>query len=155
MPESDVRRTANRILQVVPKVMRFLASDLRREPYGLAPTQFRSMMMLVKHPRSLTELAEAQSVSMPTMSNTISVLVERGWVERRRDAADRRKLVLEITEKGEGVLRNVRQLAERRLQSLLEPLNREQCESLVQGLGLLDDVFSIEVKEAENSGDVD
>ncbi len=136
------RNAANQILQVIPKVMRVLASEIRQEPRGLAPAHFRLMFMLAERPRSLTELADSQSVSLATMSNSISVLVERGWVVRRKDPADRRKLALEITPRGRAVLREVHSRAEKRLDELLAHLSTEQCQDLRQGLELLNSVFA-------------
>lgn len=139
---SEKRSAANLILQVIPKVMRVLASELRQEPSGLAPAHFRSMFMLADHPRSLTELAELQAVSLATMSKSISVLADRGWVVRRRDPADRRKLALEITAEGQAVLREVHRRAERRLDELLAAVSAEQCRDLERGLELLNGIFT-------------
>jgi DNA-binding MarR family transcriptional regulator len=133
---------ANEILQVIPAVMRVLASDIRQEPGGLAPAHFRLMVMLAKRPRSLTELAESQAVSMATMSNSISVLVERGWVARRQDPHDRRRLAIEITEKGKGALEDVYTRAKTRLQDSLASINEKECWDLMRGLEVLNRIFS-------------
>jgi DNA-binding MarR family transcriptional regulator len=132
---------ASEILRVIPKVMRILASEMRQQPEGLAPAHFRLMLMLARQPRSLTELAESQAVSLATMSNSISVLEERGWVERKKDPADRRKLALEITSTGRKVLSDVRKQAEDHLDDLLAVMNHEQCQDLLRGLELLNSVF--------------
>lgn len=153
MTENELGSAAKSILRVVPKVMRFLASQLRQEPYGLAPTHFRSMMMLAGQPRSLTDLADAQSVSLATMSRSVSVLVQRGWVERRKDNTDRRRLILEIAPDGEAVLQEVHTAAEGQLYLLLAALDEEQCSTLIQGLDVLNDVFSNAAGDEHKLGD--
>ncbi|MGD2162979.1 MAG: MarR family transcriptional regulator [Anaerolineales bacterium] len=136
------RSTASEILRVIPKVMRILASEMRQEPGGVAPAHFRVMLMLEKCPMSLTELAEYQAVSLATMSNSISVLVERGWVVRETDPSDRRRLALKITGEGKQVLEQVSRRAEDRLNEKLIGLDPEQCQHLIHGLELLNSVFS-------------
>jgi DNA-binding MarR family transcriptional regulator len=120
MSEDKRSRAAGEILWVIPKLM----------------------IMLSKRPRSLTELAQSQSVSLATMSNSISVLVGRGWVARQRDPADRRRLALEITNMGREVLSDVHQRAEAQLDELLAEMDDGQCEDILRGLELLNSVFS-------------
>jgi DNA-binding MarR family transcriptional regulator len=139
---NEKRSAARQIVQVVPKVMRVLASTIRQEPSGIAPAHFHLMFMLAKQPRSLTELAESQSVSLATMSNSVSVLADRGWVARRKDPADRRRLALEITPEGQAVLREVHRRAEERLDELLVAMSAEQCRDLLRGLDLLNSLFA-------------
>jgi DNA-binding MarR family transcriptional regulator len=142
MQAANKRNVANEILRVIPKVMRVLASEIRQEPSSLAPAHFRVMFVLAKRPRSLTELADSQSVSMATMSNSISVLVDRGWVARRKDPHDRRRLALEITAKGQDVLHEAHNRVEGRLRGFLASISDQECSDLLQGLELLNGVFS-------------
>lgn len=154
MSESKRRSAAGEILRVVPKVMRVLASEMRQQPGGLAPAHFRVMLMLTKRPMSLTDLAESQSVSLATMSKSIDVLVDRGWVIRRRDLHDRRKLALEISDEGNEALREVHMRAETHLHELLAGVNETQCREIQRGLELLNDVFSgyLETEAARRKG---
>jgi DNA-binding MarR family transcriptional regulator len=148
MSETKRNCAAGEILRVIPKVMRTLASELRQAPGGLAPAHFQLMVMLSKRPRCLTELAQSQSVSLATMSNSISVLVDRGWVARRRDPTDRRKLALEITNRGREVLTEVHQRAEVQLDEMLAVMDEDQCEDILRGLELLNNVFSRNTEES-------
>jgi DNA-binding MarR family transcriptional regulator len=100
------------------------------------------MYMLVRRPRSLTELADSQAVSLATMSKSVSVLAERGWVERRKDPKDRRKLFLELTDQGRKVLEGVRARTDRRLDDRLALMDEKQCQELRRGLELLSGMFS-------------
>ena len=146
MSQSERQSAAGAILRVIPKVMRVLASEIRQQPGGLAPAHFRVMLMLTKQPRSLSDLAASQSVSLATMSKSISVLVDRGWVNRRRDLHDRRKLALEITDEGKVALREVHMRAEAHFQELLAGVNETHCREIQRGLELLNDVFSADLE---------
>ena len=66
--------------------MRTVAAELRAAGELPAPAHFGLLTMLGNQPRTLTELALLQGVSLPTMSNSISTLVQRGWVKRSSPA---------------------------------------------------------------------
>jgi predicted glycosyltransferase len=69
--------TARRIMEVVPMVMRTLALEMRCVgPLGV-PAHGRLLVILAEGPHNLSELAEKQAASLPTMSNSSSTLVER------------------------------------------------------------------------------
>ena len=81
---------AREILRVVPLVMRTVAAELRAAGDLPAPAHFALLTILSHRPRSLTELAGIQGVSLPTMSNSITSMAERGWVKRIARGQDRR-----------------------------------------------------------------
>ncbi|MBK9055620.1 MAG: MarR family transcriptional regulator [Chloroflexi bacterium] len=111
-PQPDL---ALRLLEIIPAVMRTVAAELRRSGHLLNPTHFNVLITLAYGPCILSDLAEQQAVSPPTMSNTVSTLVERGWVQRQRDAHDRRKVWLTLTPGGLQILDTMRQQAEIRV----------------------------------------
>src|SRR3954470_12714141 len=84
MNRSQARDAAREILTIVPLVMRTVAAELRAAGELPAPAHFGLLSLLTSKSRAvtLTELAALQGVSLPTMSNTISAMVERGWVRR-------------------------------------------------------------------------
>jgi DNA-binding MarR family transcriptional regulator len=72
------------------------------------------------------------------MSNSISVLVERGWVKRVPSPDDRRQVVLEMTSEGRAVLCEIKGQAEARVAELLGQLSSDDLESLSAGLAVLE-----------------
>lgn len=49
----------------------------------------------------ISDIAKAEGIRMPTASNALHQLQDRGLVERVRDEADRRGVKVRLTEKGE------------------------------------------------------
>ena len=90
MTRAQARESAREILEIIPLVMRTVAAELRAAGEMPAPAHFGLLSMLSVRPRKLTELASAQGVSLPTMSNSISAMAERGWVRRTAPEGDRR-----------------------------------------------------------------
>src|ERR1700749_4708255 len=100
MPRGQARDTAREILEIIPLVMRTVAAELRAAGELPAPAHFGLLSILSERPRMLTELAAIQGVSLPTMSNSISAMVERGWVRRTAPPGshvDRRVAMIEVT----------------------------------------------------------
>ena len=77
MTRVQARDTAREILEIIPLVMRTVAAELRAAGEMPAPAHFGLLSILSVRPRMLTDLASVQGVSLPTMSNSISAMVER------------------------------------------------------------------------------
>jgi DNA-binding MarR family transcriptional regulator len=138
----DTETAARRVVEVIPRVMRTLALEFRTTGHLPAPVHCGLLVALEERPHNLTELAERHAVSLPTMSNSINTLVERGWVTRSRDAEDRRMVVVELTPDGQAVLDQTTHAVTGSVAELLASLSPDECESLLSGLKVLDECFA-------------
>ncbi len=138
----DTRAAAQQVMDIVPLVMRIVAAELRRTEYMLAPSHFRLLLMLDCCSCSVSQLAERQVVSLPTMSNSVTTLVERGWVTRVPAAHDRRTVLVELTPAGRAVLAGAQRQVEARVAEELASLSAADRETLVAGLAILRAVFA-------------
>src|SRR6266550_2819018 len=116
------RESAREILKIIPLVMRTVAAELRAAGELPAPAHFGLLTMLSVKPRTLSELASLQGVSLPTMSNSISAMVDHGWVRRTSPVQDRRIVIIEVTPTGKSALARVGRFAEIHLAEILAPL---------------------------------
>jgi DNA-binding MarR family transcriptional regulator len=135
---TEVKAAAQAILQVIPRIMRTIGSSQRWSGLAVSPAHFRLLSVLAHHPCNLSELAVKQAVTLPTMSNSISVLVERGWVNRVPSPDDRRKVLLELTPDGRAALAKMKNEAQARVAELLDDLSPDDLKSLAAGLAILD-----------------
>ena len=92
--------TARELLAVTMMLMRSLSSSMRRDEQGLSPAHVGIMGRVSEAPCSLTELARYQCVRLPTMSRSVSLLVDKGLVERKVTERNRRQTMVSLT--GEG-----------------------------------------------------
>lgn len=145
MTREQARETARDILQIIPLVMRIVAAQLRSAGELPAPAHFGLLSILSERPRMLTELASLQGVSLPTMSNSISAMEERGWVRRSAPTeADRRVAMIEMTTTGRAALERVARCAETHLSEMLAPIDGTSRRRLHNGLGVLRKIFTAE-----------
>lgn len=121
---SDEENCAAWVLETVPLLMRVIISEIRSaRPHDLSEPQFRVLGFLRHHKGvSLSFIAEHTGVSLPTMSKMIDNLVARGFIKRETSSADRRRIILMLTKRGEDVFdvaeRHARERIAERLSSL-------------------------------------
>ena len=142
MTRSQARDSARKVLKIIPLVMRTVAAELRAAGELPAPAHFHLLTMLSHQPRTLTELAALQGVSLPTMSNSISAMVQRGWVKRTAPTRDRRVVIIEVTATGKAAVDRVGRAAEIHLAEVLAPLDAASRRRLQGGLTVLRRVFT-------------
>jgi DNA-binding MarR family transcriptional regulator len=139
---THARETARELLEIMPLVMRAVAAELRAGGEMPAPAHFGLLLKLREHPRTLTELAAHWGVSLPTTSNSITALAQRGWVRRNAPGKDRRVAIIEVTAAGRAALDRVGRAAETRLAEALAPLDQSSQRRLRAGLAVLRSVFA-------------
>jgi DNA-binding MarR family transcriptional regulator len=139
---SKTQTAVRQVLETIPLAMRTLASELRQTGHTLAPPHFRLLLLLADRPHNLSELAEEQAVSLPTMSSSITTLAQRGWVKRGRVPNDRRMVLIELTPVGRVVLADIQCTVEARVTQLLASLSPADCDRLTAGLELLTAAFA-------------
>ena len=142
MTRDQARESARELLDIIPLVMRTVAAELRAAGELPAPAHFGLLSVLSVRPRMLTDLASLQGVSLPTMSSSISAMVERGWVKRAAPEEDRRVVMIEVTATGRAALERVSRAAETHLAEMLAPLDVPARRRLLGGLGVLRKVFA-------------
>jgi len=135
-----VERCARQILEVVPRAMRLLREEMRREAgAGLSVPQFRVLVFVGRTPgTSLSTVARHVGIADATASVMVSRLVERGLVSRTSDPSERRRVMLKLTELGTTLLEGARAHARLRVASRLDALSGQELAAMASGLTLLD-----------------
>ena len=90
---------------------------------GISAARASALSVLVfGGPRTLTELAQAEQVSAPTMSRLVGAMETEGLVRRERHEADARSIRLHATAKARRILERGRARREQVLDELFAPL---------------------------------
>ena len=138
-----VETCAHDLLETVPPVMRFIRDQVRQgRAAGLSLPQYRTLNYVrrVKEP-SLTAVAARLGLSLPAMSRLAGGLVERGLIERRIVATNRRQIALGLTARGEATLEAGRAVIRRELAGALQRLPAAELRAVQRALPVLHRAF--------------
>ena len=140
---TDTDIIARELLEVVPAVMGAIRAEMRsRRRSDLSVMQFRTLVYLNLNPgASLSALAEYLGLTLPTVSQMINGLVEKGVVARENSPTDRRRIMLSLTGRGQSLLEKSIFGTQARLVEILAQLDTHDFETLHQAMRLLDRLF--------------
>ncbi len=115
---------------------RLRALDL---PYGLTNERLSTLATIAAHePISVSALAEAEMVSLPTMSRMVNGLEAEGLVRRRDDKFDSRAVLISTTAKGKRAYQRATQQSLNQLKDTLNTLASGQLAAILTLLSTLD-----------------
>ena len=137
----DTISIARRLLQVLMPLGKSVTAELRHTGQLMAPGHYQTLGTLYLRSANLSDLAETQGVSLPTMSSTVTSLEQQGWVKRRRSEVDRRVVMVELTPDGCDKLGDLTDTVLTMLVELLKTKTPAERESLSAGISVLESIF--------------
>lgn len=120
-----------------------LARRLRanRAVDAMSDAQFGVLAALKVHgPHTLSELADRERVSAPSMNRTVNSLEESGYLARTPDALDRRKVNIALTDPGAEVVAETVRRRDAWLESELEALSDADRDVLARAAEIMREV---------------
>ncbi len=117
-----------------------LARRLRaqRDLDSMSDGQFAVLAALRWHgPHTLGELADRERVTAPSMNRTVNCLEESGYVARRPDEIDRRKVNVEVTDAGTSLVNEAVRRRDAWLEEALAELSGTERATLAAAVPLL------------------
>jgi DNA-binding MarR family transcriptional regulator len=137
LPENHAVDMANRLHSVAIHLLRRVRQE---DPLtGLSPARLSALSVIgFGGPRTISELAEAEQVALPTISRIVAALVAEELVERRADARDRRAIHLIVTPKGMEVLREGQRRRTAQLGNLLAQLTPAEQETIEHAIASME-----------------
>jgi DNA-binding MarR family transcriptional regulator len=134
---------ARELLDVVPVIMRTIRTEMRsHRSNDLTVPTFRSLHFLERHPGvSLQDLARHLGLTSPSVCKIVDGLVAGALVQRQHSDIDRRKITLRLTPEGQAVLEKARTSTQASLVEQVASLSKEQCETVIQALQILQPLF--------------
>jgi DNA-binding MarR family transcriptional regulator len=136
----DLAATADRLLEVMPRVMRRIRQQMRQEgARGLTVPQLRALLFVRRNPGTdLSQLAEHVGVSLPAGSALVERLVRADLLDRATDPGERRRLQLHLTALGAERAARAHLAARTWVSRELAGLPADALGSLYDALALLD-----------------
>ncbi len=103
------------------------------KPSGLSLARYRALLVISKfEPCTMTELADFTLVERTTLTRTVDSLVSEGWVARVSRAADRRQVILTLSEAGRGLIAKAGAMVAAENRDILEGISDKDQRALVR-----------------------
>jgi DNA-binding MarR family transcriptional regulator len=136
-PSREVTRLAGEVRTEVNRLAYHLRTPATRS--GITPTRLTALSALTRYPDGVRQgdLAELMNISAPSMTRLVEILEEAGWVERRRDPADQRCLLLVLSPVGRKTLDTLREESASELSGELADLDDEERAALAAAVPVL------------------
>lgn len=138
-PTSSRADLADQLRLRLLRVARALRREAKALPVSSAQSSILSFLLLGE-PMRVTDLAKAEGVAVPTMTQLVQRMVEAGWIVRDAPAGTYNNFV-NITEAGRDVAAQVAAARNRTLVDRLQGLSEEECALLGQMLPLIDKMY--------------
>ena len=138
-PGSAPRGDRSLVAEVVDELTswnpREFIAALQRWQHGQVSLVHLNVLILLEAtgPVSMSRLAEALDISVASITGVVDRMEARGLVERRRDAVDRRVILVHPAEGGRRLFRDIDQRRRRGLSKLLRRLDDAQLAGLLAG----------------------
>lgn len=133
---SDAEHVADRLHSAAIRLLR----SVRREDAqaGVTPAQLSLLSVLVfGGPQTISALAAAEQVTLPTISRLVNTLEAAGLARREEAMFDGRSVVVSASAEGEALLQAGRRRRVRRLAEALEELPPDELETLERAAEIL------------------
>ncbi|HET9842630.1 MAG TPA: MarR family transcriptional regulator [Nocardioides sp.] len=136
-PSREVTRLAGEVRTEVGRLAYHLRRPATRS--GITPSRLAALSALAHYPDGVRQgdLAELMNMSAPSMTRLVEILEEAGWVERRRDPADQRCLLLVLSSVGRKTVEALRDEAATELSAELAELTADERAALAAAVPVL------------------
>lgn len=139
MSDSELTAAASDLRQATFRLSRRLRAQ--RAVDSMSDGQFSVLASLNVHgPHTLSELAERERVTAPSMNRTVNCLEESGYLTRTPDDADRRKVNIALTPRGREVVEETVRRRDAWLEAALEELSPAERSLLSDAARLMREV---------------
>jgi DNA-binding MarR family transcriptional regulator len=137
--QNDERLTREAIL-LLPEIGKCVIASIVRHPRleGFTVPQIKAMAFVAHHaPCTVGELANGLGVAMATASEAVDRLAERSLIERQHDPADRRRVMIALTEQGQCLADEMWAIRQRQMRETFARLPAEDRAVFVNALNVL------------------
>lgn len=114
--------------------------------------QCMALQILLDEPLAVGALADRMGVTPGATTRLVDGMIGRGWLERRRDPDDRRRVLLELTEEGRDEAEYLRGMTEQVVGEVVDELPEGERGSVLAALRSLREAFQRADVDASNCG---
>lgn len=138
---------ASELATKLPTILTRLNRRLRQTsgPLGVPPGHYPVLASLLEHaPETVSQLAAAEHVRVPSMTALLSQLEAEGLIQKDVDGSDRRFVQVSLTRRGAAVTRAARQVRGAWFAQRLSRLSAREIDALQRALPVLEHLIGLE-----------
>jgi DNA-binding MarR family transcriptional regulator len=107
------------------------------EQFGITVEQFQILRHMRMGQASVSDLAHAKNISRPAISQSVDILVNKGYILRTTDKNDRRHIQLDLTDAGNALMDAITNNTRQWMMGILSQLTRDELISLTGSMASL------------------
>ncbi|MBI6873632.1 MarR family winged helix-turn-helix transcriptional regulator [Clostridium aciditolerans] len=136
MDNQEVYDIAHEIIKILKLLKRKASNHV--EGKCLNMSSYMILHLLKEEPKkTLTEISENLGLPNSTASVLVDKLVKEGLVDRVKDSADRRKVIICLTDKAVRYSKEIKDAHIKSFSDLLKRANNDELEDILSGLRIL------------------
>jgi DNA-binding MarR family transcriptional regulator len=138
-----IEQTANDISNIIPRLMQSFVLYIREcADYNFPVAHFRIIAMLMDHPMKISDLAKLQNVSKASISESVKMLFERGWIVKTHDPIDKRVVSLQVSDDGKRQMEEMHERMRTNIKKKLSQTPEKELLIIKESLKILNDKFT-------------
>lgn len=139
MPQSDQFFFLVEFMDMVPHIYKQLFQSVQTaEVSSLPATQLRALFIVSKNgTQSMSSLADLLSIPRQQLTKVVHALVEKQLVRRNINAANRRMIMIEASEKGEELMQKILENNISQCSSYFEALTPEEKQIMLKAMEIV------------------
>ena len=123
---------AKEIAQIMPVIARTILSDFFQSVDITQSQVFTLLALEEQSPCRLSELSQRLKISAPTVTGLVDRLEKLQYLKRIPDPTDRRAIQVDLTDKGNKVIKKLRLTIERKWIGILQKLSTQDSENYLK-----------------------
>jgi|GEM_PF-1454065 len=136
----DYGKLSYDVLKTIPFFMRTIMSGFHKTECcnNLNPTQKKTLMLLHHREKiAITELGKRMNMEKGSFSSVVESLLSNELIIKKQDNADKRKYLLELTEKGAETVSEIQEAFKIHIETLLKDFKDDEVNEISQALTTL------------------
>lgn len=128
------------VIELLPNIDRGLYATVMGDPVirGLTLPQVKALVFLYDNgEQSMSELAARLRVTLPSASELVDRLIDRGLVEREIDRGDRRRVLISLTEPAIAYGRRIHDLRRAQVRAALDAMPEHEHDIFLRSIRAL------------------
>jgi DNA-binding MarR family transcriptional regulator len=128
-----IYQTTDLVVGVTTHLVQLLVF-LMKEEKQLPIAQYRVLRILSKHPTTLSKLSRLLEITKASLSDTVRVLTEKGWVIKTKNPSDGRVFILSSTPAGDEQVERFERRMRVTVRKYLEKIDSQDLSTIHEGL---------------------